>query len=103
MVGRVNGQAIGEDSARFLVSQDDKELEAPTADPGLLSAIATATGGKVLKPEELLKELKTLDLRQFREFESQEEFRLWDNWPMLLLFVSVISLEWFIRRKMGMV
>ena len=103
VVGRVNGQAIGEDSARFLVSQDDKELEAPTADPGLLSAIATATGGKVLKPEELLKELKTLDLRQFREFESQEEFRLWDNWPMLLLFVSVISLEWFIRRKMGMV
>ncbi|MCY2932847.1 MAG: hypothetical protein NT172_01655, partial [Planctomycetota bacterium] len=103
VIGKVNGQPIGEDSARFLVTQDDKELESPTADPNLLASIATTTGGKVLKPEELIKELKTLDLRQFREFESQEEFRLWDNWVMLLLFVFVISLEWVIRRKMGMV
>lgn len=103
VVGKVNGQAIGEDSARFLVSQDDRELEPPTADPDLLAAIANTTGGKVLKPEELLKELKSIDLRQFSEFESQEERRLWDNWPMLLFFVAVISAEWIIRRKSGMV
>jgi len=103
ITGKVNGQAIGEDSARFLVTQSDKELEAPTADPNLLAAIATATGGKILKPEDLLKELKSIDLRQFSEFESQEEYRLWDNWPMLLAFVAVISLEWIVRRKMGMV
>lgn len=103
VTGKANGQTIGEDSARFLVSQSDKELEAPTADPNLLAAIATATGGKVMKPEELIKELKTMDLRQFSEFESQEEYRLWDNWSMLLAFVGVISLEWIVRRKMGMV
>jgi uncharacterized membrane protein len=103
VVAKVNGQAIGEDSARFLVSQDDRELEPPTADPDLLAAIANTTGGKVLKPEDLLKELKSIDLRQFSEFESQEERRLWDNWPMLLIFVGLISLEWVIRRKSGMV
>lgn len=103
VVGKVNGQAIGEDSARFLVSQDDRELEPPTADPDLLAAIANTTGGKVLKPEDLLKELKAIDLRQFSEFESQEERRLWDNWPMLLIFVFLISSEWIIRRKGGMV
>jgi hypothetical protein len=85
------------------VSQDDRELEPPTADPDLLAAIANTTGGKVLKPEDLLKELKSIDLRQFSEFESQEERRLWDNWPMLLIFVGLISLEWVIRRKSGMV
>jgi uncharacterized membrane protein len=103
VVAKVNGQAIGEDSARFLVSQDDRELEPPTADPDLLAAIANTTGGKVLKPEDLLKELKSIDLRQFSEFESQEERRLWDNWPVLLIFVGLISLEWVIRRKSGMV
>jgi uncharacterized membrane protein len=103
VVAKVNGQPIGEDSARFLVSQDDRELEPPTADPDLLAAIANTTGGKVLKPEDLLKELKSIDLRQFSEFESQEERRLWDNWPMLLIFVGLISLEWVIRRKSGMV
>ncbi|MFM7132006.1 MAG: hypothetical protein ACKO0V_21875, partial [bacterium] len=103
VVGKVNGQTIGEDSARFLTSQDDRELEPPTADPDLLAAIANTTGGKVLKPEELLKELKSIDLRQFSEFESQEERRLWDNWPMLLIFVALISAEWIIRRKSGMV
>lgn len=101
--GIENGKVIGEDSARFLVWQDDREMEAPTADPDLLATIAKATGGKVLKPEELLKELKSIDLRQFSEFESQEERRLWDNWPMLLLFVSLITLEWIVRRKSGMV
>ncbi|MFM1801871.1 MAG: hypothetical protein RJA81_1223 [Planctomycetota bacterium] len=103
VTGRVNGEVIGVDSSRFLVWQDDREMEPPTADPDLLSAIANSTGGKVLKPEELLKELKAIDLRQFSEFESQEERRLWDNWPLLLLFISLITTEWIVRRKSGMV
>jgi hypothetical protein len=101
--GIVNGQPIGEASARFLVSQEDRELEQPTADPALLASIAATTGGKVLTPESLIKELASIDLRQFSEFESQEEFRLWDNWPLFLIFVATISLEWIVRRKAGMV
>lgn len=103
VTGRLNGQVIGEDTARFLVWQDDREMEPPTADPDLLATIAKATGGKVLNPEELIKELKSIDLRQFSEFESQEERRLWDNWPLLMIFVAIITCEWIIRRKSGMV
>jgi len=101
--GIVNGQPVGEATARFLVSQEDRELEQPTADPALLAAIAATTGGKVLTPESLVKELTSIDLRQFSEFESQEEFRLWDNWPMFLAFLGTISAEWILRRKSGMV
>jgi len=101
--GVVNGQSIGEASSRFLVSQEDRELEQPTADPALLAAIAATTGGKVLTPENLVKELTSIDLRQFSEFESQEEFRLWDNWPLFLMFLATVSLEWILRRKAGMV
>ncbi len=101
--GIVNGQPVGEATARFLVSQEDRELEQPTADPALLAAIAATTGGKVLTPESLVKELTSIDLRQFSEFESQEEFRLWDNWPMFLAFLATISAEWILRRKSGMV
>jgi uncharacterized membrane protein len=101
--GLVNGQPIGAESARFLVSQEDRELEQPTADPSLLAAIAATTGGKVLTPENLVKELSSIDLRQFSEFESQEEFRMWDNWPMFLAFLGVLSAEWIVRRKSGMV
>lgn len=100
---RQNGQALGFDAAtRFIVDARDLELDYPSADYEFLKELSSITGGVSIKPEELdelldrLKESKT-------NLTRVQTTTLWDNWGMLLLFVGLLSLEWFLRKKRGMV
>jgi hypothetical protein len=104
VVGRgPDGSEIGRASSRFLVFQDDLELENPAANIALLQQIAELTGGQFLRPEQLDQFLGALDPDSFSRVETQVEYRLWDNWPFLLLFVAVLGVEWFVRKRMGWV
>ncbi|CAN5709508.1 glutamine amidotransferase [soil metagenome] len=98
-----SGQEIGRASSRFLVYQDDRELENPAANIPLLQQIAELTGGQFLRPEQLERYFAGLDPDAFTRVETQVEYRLWDNWPFLLLFVSVLGFEWWLRKRMGWV
>jgi uncharacterized membrane protein len=101
-VATKDGKEIGRDSARFNVYQDDRELENPAADRALLRQIAENTGGKSVAPEELGKQLATLD-PSMAERVSLTEKRIWDNWYFLLLFALIMSLEWWLRKRRGWV
>ena len=98
---RPDGAEIGRASSRFLVFQDDLELENPGANIDLLRQLAELTGGEFLRPEQLDRYLGALDPEQFSRVETQVEYVLWDNWPFLVLFVAVLGLEWFLRKRMG--
>ena len=52
------GTEIGRDTARFLVYQDDRELENPSADLKLAREIAELTGGEMVSPERLASALE---------------------------------------------
>ncbi len=97
------GKEVGRASSRFLVFEDDRELENPAANLGLLRQLAEQTGGEYLAPEELAAYLAKLDPEAFTRVETQVEYRLWDNWPFLLLFVAVLAAEWFLRKRKGLV
>jgi uncharacterized membrane protein len=101
-VAMKDGKKIGSDSARFNVYEDDRELENPAADRALLRQIAEVTGGKSVAPEELGKQLATLD-PGLTERVSLTERRIWDNWTFLLIFAAIMSLEWWIRKRKGWV
>jgi hypothetical protein len=103
LIGRSQGKEIGRDSARFLVYQDDRETENPAADLALLRQIAETTGGEFIPPEQLPKYLRSLEGKMVTEFVSQSEHRVWDNWPFLLLFTTVLMLEWWLRKRHGWV
>jgi len=100
--GTKGGREIGADSARFMVYQDDRELENPAADLALLRQIAEITGGASLRSEELAKHLKELG-PEASEYVSQTEKRLWDNWPFFLIFAALLSAEWALRKAKGWV
>ena len=96
-------RTLGRDSARFVVYQDDREMENPAADRALLRQIAEITGGQSLPPEKLQDYLESLDGTMYTESESQTEHRVWDNWPFFLIFTALLTLEWWLRKRHGWV
>ena len=102
-----NGQALGEAEGRFLVVDQDIELDNPIADVDVMAGLAAATaeaGGEALAPEALP---ALFDRLAEQTIELQEPLirrvPLYDNWPFFLLFVGVIGVEWFLRKKWGLV
>jgi uncharacterized membrane protein len=98
-----NGHEIGRDSAKFLVYTDDREMENPAADRLLLRQIALESGGESLAPEQITKFIRALKGKVYTDIETQTEKRVWDNWPFLLVFATLLVVEWWIRKRHGLV
>jgi hypothetical protein len=100
---RRGGVSVGFDaSTRFIVDARDLELDYPSADYDFLNELSAITGGQSVKPEEVGDLLDRL--RESRtNLTRVQTIPLWDNWPLLLLFVCLMSAEWFLRKKRGMV
>jgi uncharacterized membrane protein len=100
-------EELGTAEARFLVPHQDLELDRPAAENELMRQLAEMTksaGGESLAAEELpdlLKELaaKPQDLKQ----EVIAKTTYWDTWPFFLLFVGLLGIEWFLRKRWGLV
>jgi uncharacterized membrane protein len=98
------GQPLGSARARFLVFQQDMELDSASADAGTLENIAAMTGGKSLAPEDLPELIRNL-AEQTENLDVQQETKktFWDTWPFLLSFVALLTVEWYIRKRWGLV
>ena len=92
--------------SRFIVDQRDLEMDNPTADPALLAQLseitAELTDGQLIPPEEFPEFLKNFVKRKpwKADLEASERINLWDGWPVLLIFVGVLSAEWILRKRM---
>jgi uncharacterized membrane protein len=103
VVAKRDNQEIGRDTARFLVYEDDRELENPAADLNLAREIARVTEGESVTPERLGTYLKGLERTGYTESVTYQEHRVWDNWPFLLIFTALLTLEWWLRKRHGWV
>ncbi len=99
------GKSLGMSGmTRFVVDSRDLELDHPASDPTLMAEIATLTGGAVIPPESLGEYFTTLLKEGIPgEFKRTHRLALWDGWPILLLLISVLSLEWALRKWKGLV
>jgi len=70
-------------------------------DRGLLSRLATLTGGTVAEPARAERVLENLGPVTEVEIEPHE-YVLWDSLPMLLLVVALATAEWLLRKKVGL-
>lgn len=98
---------LGAARARFLVPNQDFELDRPSAEPAVMAQLAALTadaGGRAIAPEELPDVLAKLAEQpvELRE-EVTARITYWDKWPFFLLLVALWCAEWFLRKKWGLV
>lgn len=105
--GGARGEVLGTAEARFLVPDQDLELDRPAAEPSLMSNLAAMTksaGGAALAAEDLpglLNRLAAMPPELKEEILDRKTY--WDTWPFFLVFVGLLGVEWFLRKRWGLV
>lgn len=106
-VAREGDEEIGTATARFSVPEQDLELDRPAAEPSLMAQLAATTsaaGGRSIAPEELPRLLEELaELEPELEEEVVARITYWDTWPFFLLLVGLLGVEWYLRKRWGLV
>ena len=100
-----DGQQIGEDHGRFSVGELNLEFQDTRMNSQLLRQLATLTGGRYYTPDDI--STLSRDITTQPTFSSRESIRtttveFW-NWQYSLAVVIVLlGVEWFIRKRSGM-
>jgi Putative glutamine amidotransferase len=107
VTGKDGEVVLGTAEARFLVPDQDLELDRPAAEPSVMAQLAEMTkpaGGAALAAEELPDLLKRLAEKppELKE-EIIAKVTYWDTWPFFLVFVGLLGAEWFLRKRWGLV
>jgi hypothetical protein len=99
-----HGDGAGTARARFLVVDQDLELDNAAADAGVMDGLAAMTRGQSLAPEELPSALEGLVKQAETLVETTEtKLTLWDTWFLFLLLIGLLGVEWYLRKRWGLV
>lgn len=79
----------------------DREIIDPRSDRPLLEQLAEQSGGLVLEPTALSELNRALSLEP-RTVESSQRAPLWDRWWCLWVILGCLTLEWIIRKRVGL-
>ncbi len=99
------GESLGQATARFLVYRRDLELENPVADfPAMHRWASLTPEGKALAAQEFSQLIALLEaIPSQLEIEVTTRLELWDHWLVMVLFVTLLSVEWYLRKRWGLV
>lgn len=92
--------------ARFAVARQNREITEVSPDHAYLQKLADLSGGALLDPDGLKAAREQLARAAAAESEAPplvERESLWDRGTVFYLFFAVLGLEWFLRRRWGMV
>jgi hypothetical protein len=97
-------QPLGTARARFLVFRQDLELDNASADADMMNSLAAMTGGKSLAPEQLPDLIRQLaEDTEKLEVHQETKKTFWDTWLFFLTVVALLGVEWYIRKRWGLV
>ncbi len=98
------GRVVGEDKGKFSVGKMNIEYLDTKLNKQLLEQVAFKTGGMYADIENVDKIIKSLSSKKYepQEITTITKVQIW-NWEYIaLLIVLLLSIEWFIRKRNGM-
>lgn len=104
-VASLNGRMIGSDAGKFSIDDLDIELLNPSMDKEFLMTLANKTNGKYLHYSDYknLFEILNNEIKETsKEQITKSEISLWSNEWLLIIVIFLLSLEWFLRKRAGM-
>lgn len=101
----LDGKNLGTDKGNFNVGDIEVEFLETKMNYDFLNLLSTQTKGKYFPPskiDNLISELKNIDLHSAKEKITTSEIRLWsDEWFMVIV-ILLFAIEWFLRKRSGM-
>ena len=100
-----DARILGKDNGSFNIGEIDIEMTNPVMNYQFLNLLAIDTGGEFFFPDDyspLLNILKELKINSSKEKVVTSEINLWSDTWMLIIAILLFSLEWFIRKRNGM-
>lgn len=101
----LDGKNLGTDKGNFNVGDIEVEFLDTKMNYDFLNLLSTQTKGKYFPPskiDNLISELKNIDLHSSKEKITTSEIRLWsDEWFMVIV-ILLFAIEWFLRKRSGM-
>ncbi len=96
-----NGRPLGQDSGKFSVEQFSLEFQNSRMNEDLLKQMSIASGGAFYLPADI-SGLKNKMRFPEKNTIVKKETELWNRAPLLIACIFLLSLEWFIRKRKGM-
>jgi hypothetical protein len=104
VTAKQGNKPLGNAQARFLVIEQDLELDNAAADATLLNSLAAMTKGQSVLPEELPDVIRRLAANtQELDVRREATGHPCHTWPFLLGLVALLSSEWYLRKRWGLV
>ena len=103
--GYKNSIKLGSDDGKFNVGETDIEMVNPTMNSEYLSLLSNQTGGKFFynsNYNELYSILKEITVRSSKNKIEISNINLWSNEWLLIVAIAAFALEWFFRKRWGM-
>ncbi len=102
---KLNGKTIGTDNGKFNVGEVDIEMVSSRMNYEFLKLLANDTGGKFYNSENysgLFQVLKERENTSSKEKIETSEISLWSDQWFMILIILLFALEWFFRKRFGM-
>lgn len=101
----LDNKRIGSDNGRFNIGEVDIEMSEPRMNYEFLSSLSNRTGGKFYMYtdyKQVFTAINSINKQASKEKITNSEFELWSSEWLLSLAVLIFALEWFIRKRSGM-
>lgn len=101
----LNNKSLGSDNGSFNIGDIDIEMTETRMNFEFLNQLSNQTNGSFLLPTEinsLIAKLNEINKTATKEKLSTSDIRLWSDEWLLIIVILLFALEWFLRKRSGM-